>query len=321
MVSAGRESSFFCPKALITGRVTLKASNPGQNKKKGWYFLGLVSSSPRFLGDRIRKIWVDRLPYNPLSPDFAPEIEVLIPTHGKDIEVLQTCIRHLEKYCQNPISQITIVSPKPLAAPIESQSRLSQVLDRDLLTPVLVGALKNIRANHGEKVSDTWILQQLLKLQFVLKSKCETGILVLDSDTLLLRPRVFLDFQGVQLLVPSYEYHKPYFRHSSMFADPSSTSRAISFVSHHQLFRPQVLRTAISDERALAAWATTIKGKSGAPISEYHFYGQVLTSGRFDGGYVLGAFKNVALPRSTFFSSGIQHTSRDSGTASVHTYL
>ena len=55
-----------------------------------------------------------------------------------------------------------------------------------------------------------WVLAQYLKIWTVATSESE-GVLVLDADTLLLSPRIFLDRSGKQILTPSVEFHRTYY--------------------------------------------------------------------------------------------------------------
>jgi len=98
-------------------------------------------------------------------------------------------------------------------------------------------------------------------------------------------------------------------------------SKSMSFVTHHQLFKPRVLKSVFRGDKDLANWATTLEPGIGSPLSEYHLYGAALTAVKFQGDFVLSSFRNKPVSRGDFFSSGKTLSEYDCNSVSMHTYL
>ena len=102
---------------------------------------------------------------------------------------------------------------------------------------------------------------------------------MLDADTILIQPRVWLDSSGVQVLSISEEYHTPYVSHYT-----STFGQGVcpwSFVTHHQIMQRNILRSmfdGLSD--GLLSWLDSADFNDASAISEYHSYGQWIVSNR-----------------------------------------
>lgn len=93
-----------------------------------------------------------------------------------------------------------------------------------------------------------WALQQFLKVAFVLKSDLD-GVFVVDADTVLIGKRDWLCENGSQKLTPSDEYNPSYYEFLST-RGVGSLNPKFTFVSHHMLMQPWILREAF----AFAGW-------------------------------------------------------------------
>jgi hypothetical protein len=126
-----------------------------------------------------------------------------------------------------------------------------------------------------------WVLQQLIKFNasaFV----TTPDYLVLDADTVFLRPQVFFR-DGKSVLRYSDQYELLYSRSLELvFNNPFRFP--VSFVTHHMLFNVQLVREllALMTQRFGRTWWEAILNEidKGHPISfsEYEFYGHYVIS-------------------------------------------
>jgi len=198
--------------------------------------------------DYKRFLTINSLPNIPLNilKDNPPVIELLLVTKTKDIELLELVISNAISNSLNPISQIKIVVPEDDVKKIE-QSNWSfrnkypiVIVNENYVIP------ENIRIKLKKEFGELygWVLAQYLKIWTVATSESE-GVLVLDADTLLLSPRIFLDRSGKQILTPSVEFHRPYYAFLAN-ADPFFGEMNDSFISHHMLMQPAIAKSALS---------------------------------------------------------------------------
>jgi hypothetical protein len=98
--------------------------------------------------------------------------------------------------------------------------------------------LGKIRSEFGSRSG--WVIAEFLKIEYSTKSEF-AGVLVVDSDTIILRDRVWLSASRMQNLFPVQEYHSEYFRLLSKLGLANSPSK-FSFMSHYMLFQPMIYR-------------------------------------------------------------------------------
>lgn len=138
--------------------------------------------------------------------------------------------------------------------------------------------LDDVAAIHGKIDRNGWYLQQLLKLY---AGRVIQGIrelyLVLDCDTMLLRPIQFTTASGVPLYANGWEFHPPYFTH--MVALHSSLTKVYhdrSGICHHMMFQKSVLEELIAliGEPFWKRFLTTVSPDQyhGSGASEYELY-------------------------------------------------
>jgi hypothetical protein len=145
--------------------------------------------------------------------------------------------------------------------------------------------LIRIRERFGWRAG--WVIQQILKVEAV-KNSSFPGVLIVDSDTILLRPRVWLDKEFKQLLCASWEYNRPYYEFLNKKALCGVNPR-FTFVTHHMLMQPKYLREALDFagwgnlESLVAELITTSNPKEVSPFCiEYELYGQFMISAHPD---------------------------------------
>jgi hypothetical protein len=140
------------------------------------------------------------------------------------------------------ISGISVVTESGSVADVRGlmesfPHQISVLNEENLLSNHARGLLrKKFGARYG------WALQQFLKLQTVLvTSECPS--LVIDADTLLVKPRNWVDSAGVQVLMPTEEFHQQYYdvlNRLNFKVNPH-----FSFVSHHMIYQPELLQECI----------------------------------------------------------------------------
>jgi hypothetical protein len=173
------------------------------------------------------------------------EIEILFVTAGKDSEILPHAISGAIRSTHNyRVRSITIICPK---ADLLIVKQNIQSIDYPFL---VIPEDEIIEDNFVDQLRDLfgsrfgWVLQQLLKINFVKKSGA-AGVLIIDSDTILSKPRLWLDSDRTQVLMPTWERHTPYFdflRINNFCVQQDS----FSHISHHMLVQPDILREMLS---------------------------------------------------------------------------
>jgi hypothetical protein len=218
----------------------------------GWAVFAIEAfRDPRHIRSIGRIATAARLPFwAPLNGENCPEIEVLVVVARKDFETLEHAIRNVQNGSTNEISKLSLVTPdSDLAGCQQIASRLShhfkngisvrgenQFFDGDFLD--------RLRSRFGTRYG--WVLQQLLTVQFVFES-IANGVLVLDADTVLTQPRLWLDQSGDQILLVSGEFNAPYYSFlNEIFSTPVKPRH--TFVTHHMLMQPALLRSFLESE-------------------------------------------------------------------------
>ncbi|MBU6147998.1 MAG: hypothetical protein KGP10_07495 [Actinomycetales bacterium] len=159
-----------------------------------------------------------------------------------------------------------------------------------------------------------WVRQQVLKIGAVALAPDPTPTLVVDADTILLRPRTWL-VGTRQLLSISHEFTCEYARHAERVLGRRA-EHPYSFVTHHQLWQPDLLLgmlaagvsplPALNDLRGrrqvvmagVRAWLTAADwGSGGSAVSEYHSYGAWAAAD--PSRIALAGWRNLAVPRSS----------------------
>lgn len=240
---------------------------------------------------RLRYAWqamLDRDPLAGLDPaDSLPMIDVLVPAHPKDLRTLPYAVAAAPHGTANPIRRVALVVPDAAVDEIaRNVPRHCQVQPEG----ELLGELQPWLREQVPPQWRGWVLQQCLKLLWVMRNDVPT--LVLDADTILLTPRIWALSDGRQLLCVSAERHAEYVRHASSCWELTSAAQAVSYVTHHQLMQPEVVRTMFPDGLAsIQRWIEQADFSRPSALSEYHCYGAWLRTHQPDR-VVLGRFGN-----------------------------
>lgn len=244
--------------------------------------------------DRSTRKLLDRLlPLDPLnSASDLPNLELLIVAHPRDFDQLGLTIAGAISASKNKINRVVLVVPDGFETALP---RLPFDLSTVCESTLLSGSLSDAVRSSSPSERNGWMIQQVIKLNFVRQSAAN-GVLVVDADTALLKPRTFLDARGSQLLNISFDYRFEYERHALGVWGRRKRLNGISFVTHYQLMQPAVLREMFPDETSLSDWVTSADSTNKSPVSEYHSYGRFLCD-RHWGKVSLAKWSNKSLSR------------------------
>ncbi|MCW2601821.1 MAG: hypothetical protein JWM02_3650 [Frankiales bacterium] len=138
-----------------------------------------------------------------------PPVDVFIPAHPKDFPVLPLCIKALRRYARPRPANITVVCGVP-------EEELRRVVPRQAAGWLHEGAVGDLFARDqmrrfvteaGDRTG--WYYQQLVKYA-LRKHSATTRYLVMDADTVLIRPTPFVR-DGRSVFHRATQYRLPYF--------------------------------------------------------------------------------------------------------------
>jgi hypothetical protein len=205
------------------------------------------------------------VPVDPLIevPDKESSLTVMIPCSSKDFLILPIVIQAARSNIRNPILEIVVVTPEVELVP-KNLGSIKIISDYHFLgQPKVKKLLADLKMDSG------WIKQQLIKILFCLQST-ESNILILDADTILTKPKLYVS-GNKQILSFAYEYHLPYIQHLKSFL-PLVHDFGLTFVTHHQLWQKDIVNDIWSGDR-LNDWLQSMDKNQLSPISEYNTYG------------------------------------------------
>jgi hypothetical protein len=206
------------------------------------------------------------------------KIDVLIPAVEKDLETLPYVIDAVRKQVQHPIGQILIVAPKRKRIIELCRRKNCKFVHENTVLPF---NKKHIRYRSQKWELSGWLFQQLLKLSG--DTICNTeNFLVIDADTVLIRPHVFT--AGNKTVFYCRHWSRPeYFKTYVKLLGKKPASPA-SLVAHYMLFNrsklAQLKKTIESKQQT--KWYSAIlrkmdKSKQYA-FSEFETYGNFFYS-------------------------------------------
>jgi hypothetical protein len=240
-------------------------------------------------------------------------IEILVVATKKDFDILPYAIQFAINNSQNQILKVTIICPAVDISEIY-ENYLQSVVPKVKINflPEEDVVLKEIRESLIQifKLRSGWMLQQFLKVEFCLKSQAR-GILVLDADTILLRPQIWLDDKNSQILMPSLEFHEPYYDFLNRAFNFKKYPK-YTFVSHHMLIQPYILREifgklGLDNLENLFSFVIkfAIKNEASPVCLEYELYAQGLLK-FFPKLVSLVKFSNISVVREEILGTNIK---------------
>ncbi|MEK8129076.1 DUF6492 family protein [Paenibacillus filicis] len=212
------------------------------------------------------------------SGSSRTKIDILIPAIEKDLRTLPHVIDAVRKYVKHPIGEILIVSPRKEKIIALCRRKGCRFVDENTVFPL---TKKDMHYSSRTWDRSGWLFQQMLK--FCGDTLCSSKYyLVIDADTVLIRPHVFLSGEKTVFYCRNWsqpEYFKTY--RKLMGRKRSSSS---SFVTHYMLFErkkmAELKKTIASRHRT--SWYHAIlrsmnKSKQFA-FSEFETYGNFIHS-------------------------------------------
>ncbi len=214
-------------------------------------------------------------------------IDVVIPCIKKDQRTLDLVIAGIKENGAN-IRNIYIVAPENLLSNLSSNAtwideKSFPFTQKDIAMQIFDNNEGKADEYRRSKDSRTgWIYQQLLKFYapFVIPG-ISSNVLILDADTVFLKPVKFQAQSGAALFNPSPEYYPPYFEHACrVLPGFRKVFAQYSGVSHHMLFQRCVLEDLfqiIKGIHRVEPWIALVKNinknhLAGSGLSEYEIY-------------------------------------------------
>ena len=189
---------------------------------------------------------------DPSSDISFPKIEILFVSTEKDFSILPYSILaavHSTSH-HREVKVVVIVPDKEVSLAKEQITNLVDGIEIQAESRYISDEqFASIRNRFKSRAG--WVIQQILKVEFVSRSTAP-GVLVVDSDTILLSQREWLTNDLRQILCPSWEWHKPYYDFLTRLGFDRRNLKH-SFISHHMLMQPIYMREA----RAFVSWEKT----------------------------------------------------------------
>jgi hypothetical protein len=284
--------------------------------QKTFSFLWRVSSLRPLLDFSPLRRFIDLCQIqNPLGGKSNTCISVVIPCHPKDSAFLSVVLEGLERNCLNPISEVIVVSPQPLEIKQNTKLKLRFINDSSVVSNEFIEMIKS----YFPSSQFGWVLQQLLKIQTALKIATNQNTLVIDSDTVITKPTLFVDGNR-QILNITREYHRQYIKQHQEFSK-SEFDLGLSFVTHYQLWQRDILEKTWGADR-LIAWLRCADMSSKSSMSEYQTYGSVLVQ-NFPERFEFSQWRNAEVSRANMRESSylsITSAFPEARSISVHSY-
>lgn len=221
----------------------------------------------RFYLRFIRKHWPG-LPAS-TTTDRAQPLTVVVPAVEKDAELLDHCLRSIRESLVHPISDLWVVAPESDRVRAIATAHKARFVPEDVILPRPARELKT----RG------WVLQQLIKFNAA-NHVATPDYLVLDADTIFLRPQTFFR-SGKTVLRYSDQYELLYNR-SLELVFGHRRRFPVSFVTHHMLFNRDKVKQLLAflESRFKKTWWEAILHEVDQghliSFSEYELYGHFI---------------------------------------------
>jgi hypothetical protein len=176
-------------------------------------------------------------------------IDVVIPCVEKDLSTLNLCIRGIRENGVN-IRRIIVVSKKRLTEEAEWFNESNYPFSfQEVATALARNNPKVLKLLLKEGARTGWYYQQLLKFYAPLViSDISSNVLVLDADTIFLRPVAFLNRNGGGMYNPGQEYYSSYFEHGArLIPGFYKYFPKYSGISHHMIFQRSVIEALLKE--------------------------------------------------------------------------
>jgi hypothetical protein len=170
-------------------------------------------------------------------------IDVFIACHEKDQDILQICVDGAKKYIKN-VRRIIVASDRRLTDKAEWFDEADLPFSKKDIAREFAQRDPFFEESIQKKRRVGWYFKQIMNFYAPLVVPgISSNVLILDADTVFLKPVSFVDSKGTMLQAPGTEYHKPYFEHMERFLPGlKRVYLKYSGISHHMLFQRAVLK-------------------------------------------------------------------------------
>ncbi|MGG4498947.1 DUF6492 family protein [Brevibacillus reuszeri] len=236
-------------------------------------------------------------------PGSSTRIDVLIPAIPKDLVTLPHVINSIRKYVKHPIGRIMIIAPKNQRIINFCRRKGCRFINEASVLPI---GKKGIYSHTGRWNRAGWLYQQLLKLSGD-KLSSQRFFLVIDADTVLIRPHLFRINKKTVFYCRNWT-HQEYKNAYRKLLGKRATS-PVSFVTHYMLFdRAKLSRLKrIIASRHNRNWYIAILDRinKSKPInfSEFETYGNFVRS-HYPGAMIIRSSMNKSLSSNFLSLSG-----------------
>jgi hypothetical protein len=249
-------------------------------------------------------------------------IDVAFVVHEKDFKTLEIAISSVKLYLEQPVTTIYVISKiTPKVQEICHRLDVQLISEDDIFSEAYSFSLES----SGGVDRSGWLKQQLIKLSLDSLGG-EENILVLDADTILLRPQSVTSNRK-NVMQFSQEFHPTYYQ-TYMRLLGRETSCKISCITHKMVFnkvRLKELKSEIENRHNLT-WHKAVYLCSdltdNSCFSEYELYGHWMLE-KYPEELIVNFWSNTAL-RLNSLKSAIELSEKygtDFETASFHSYL
>lgn len=224
-----------------------------------------------------------------------PAIDVFIPAIEKDLGTLPYVIDSVRRMVKHPIGKFMIVAPDTKRMRALCKRKGCTFIHENTVLPI---TKKNISYSSSKWERSGWLYQQLLKLGGD-RLGSSKYYLVIDADTILIRPHAFLTTDKKTIFYYRSWSQPEYFKTYKRLMGSKASSKA-SFVTHYMLLeRAKVAKLKrIIESKHGTRWYNAImhsmNKKKQFAFSEFETYGNFL-SAYYPGRYVLKRALNKSL--------------------------
>jgi hypothetical protein len=284
----------------------------------------------------LRHFMTRMFPFDPLRNEPALPIEMVLLTSPKDLDILPLSILSSIGAISNEITRISILCPESIVSEVNQiQSRLTDLVSSPITVITDEGILFEADLASFAFVS-TVAKMEVLKVLVGLRSSMPA--LIVDGDTLLLRPRNWFS-RNRQVTPIAQEYFLGHRIFSKKLLGDQKYS-GYGFVTHHSLFIPEVVQRIVKQSGGIFSLVSRINSgirlgwdiTEGFP-SEWQLYGDYIWSGESEYSPVAANFSNIGFSRSliaplpngnltevTQIVEKIRKINRKLGSISLHDY-
>lgn len=179
-------------------------------------------------------------------------IDAVIPCHKKDLRTIDLVVEGIRNNVKN-IRRIFVVSASKLTDQAEwVDERIFPFTKKSIAYEIFKNKKAARQFMQSPQTRIGWIFQQFLKTYsiFVIPG-ISSNVLIVDADTIFLRPVEFQDpLTGAGLYNPGTENHTPYFEHlKRVLPSFRKIFPQYSGISHHMLFQRSVMEELFKEIR------------------------------------------------------------------------